>query len=170
MQTRNPLKPKAALPRGTATPAPNGGGTLAPVATVSAALDPGARARKSAMSRSHWELCRERFRIGDEAPPPPERVSMIGDIIKTVLRRIDAERPPFWNDLCAQWPELVGAQVAAHARPGRMLPRKMLLAYVDNSTWMHELTRMQGPRVLAAVQRRFGTHSIAQVKFQVGVD
>jgi predicted nucleic acid-binding Zn ribbon protein len=68
--------------------------------------------------------------------------------------------------LIAEWPSLVGPQVAQHARPGR-LDRKVLHLFIDSSPWLSELSRYGQKQILENLQRRFGAAAISGIRLQL---
>lgn len=90
----------------------------------------------------------------------------IGDVVPQVLKQLGLENRLWEQALENEWAQLVGPQVAAHARPGR-LERKTLYIFVSHSTWLSELSRFSQPRILANLQKRFGADRIKALRFQL---
>ncbi len=68
--------------------------------------------------------------------------------------------------LMAEWSQLVGAQIAAHAMP-REVRGRTLWVVVDSSTWLHELTLLK-PLLLAKIAPRVGKADVRDVRFVIG--
>jgi predicted nucleic acid-binding Zn ribbon protein len=71
--------------------------------------------------------------------------------------------------LVAAWPEIVGPQVAMHARPGR-LERGLLVVYVANSVWLAELNRLFQKPMLENIRRHLGTNDVRALRLQLDPD
>lgn len=122
------------------------------------------------MTRGRWRVEQERFRLSTDHPPlDSEPACRAGDMIPAVLREAGLEERLWERTLLAEWPQLVGEQVARRARPGR-LQRKVLVVFVSNSAWLNELSRFgQGP-MLQKLQGRFGSDKITALRFQLDPD
>lgn len=68
--------------------------------------------------------------------------------------------------LIADWPHLVGPQIAAHTRPQDVRGRTLWVA-VDSSTWLHELTLLK-PLLLAKIGPHTGKAVVQDVRFVIG--
>jgi predicted nucleic acid-binding Zn ribbon protein len=64
------------------------------------------------------------------------------------------------------WPEIAGAEVARHTRPGP-LQEKTLVVYVDSPVWLNELRRMGQRHLLNNLQKQFGPSRIKAVKLEL---
>ncbi|MBU0679319.1 MAG: DUF721 domain-containing protein [Verrucomicrobia bacterium] len=118
-------------------------------------------------NKGRWELERERHQIDDERPPPPpEKTASVADHIPGFLQKLGLEDRMWEQVMLEEWFNLVGPQVARHARPGRV-NRKVLHIYVTNSTWLNELARYMKDELLANIQKRFGKERITDIRFQL---
>ena len=70
------------------------------------------------------------------------------------------------ESLAEAWPDIVGADVAKHTRPGG-LQGDALVVYVDNSTWLSELARYGKGKMLSNIQERVGNDSVSSVSFRL---
>ena len=86
-----------------------------------------------------------------------------------VMKKIGLEQPLWEQTLLREWEEIVGPQVAQHARPGR-LDRKILCVYIANSAWLMELRRFGEKAMLNNLQQRFGRATIKGVRLQLDPD
>lgn len=68
--------------------------------------------------------------------------------------------------LIADWPRIVGPQIAAHATP-QDLRGKTLWIVVDSSTWLHELTLLK-PLLLKKIAPHTGKADVRDVRFVIG--
>jgi predicted nucleic acid-binding Zn ribbon protein len=112
-------------------------------------------------------VTRERCRIADPFPPPPENPGAdLGSVVADVMKRIGLTADHWLNTLEEEWTDLVGATVAKHTRPGRF-ERKRLTVYVDSSVWLHELSRTGRHLMLANLEKRYGPGKITSVSFHL---
>ena len=122
-----------------------------------------ARERKD---KSRWQVERERHHIFRESPLQPDRSPSIESVVANVVKGMGLDQR-FWEQaLITEWASLVGAQVAKHARPGR-LERKVLHIFVDHPAWLSDLSRYGQKQVLANLQRRFGVEKIKSIHLQL---
>ena len=122
--------------------------------------------RKLSFSPGAWEVQRERCQIPQEQPPPPDQSVGIGAVAEQVIRKWGLEARVWEERLLRDWPEVVGAQVAGHSRPGRM-DRGTLVIFVDSSVWLSELARyVRGP-LLTNVQRLCGADKVRAIRLQL---
>lgn len=119
--------------------------------------------------RGRWQLYRERFQLDEYArPAPPESLALLSDSLPAVMKSLGLEERFWEQQLVEEWPALVGAAVAKHARPGRV-QRQVLYVFVKNSAWLNELVRYGQKQMLANIQKRFGDR-IKSVRIQLDPD
>ena len=120
-------------------------------------------------NRGHWLLERERHRLTEEYPPDAGAEVPLADVIAAWTRRLSRPESVWLRDLEAIWPELVGAAVAGHSRPGRFEGR-VLTVYVDHSVWLSELARYGQREMLPKLRKRFPSQGVAGIRFQMDPD
>jgi len=125
--------------------------------------------RKNKFNKLKWQMQRERHHIDREEPIPSEVSIGISDVIPDVMKKIGLEKPFWENELIEKWNELVGPQLAAHTRPGR-LDRKILYVYVNHPGWLNELARYGQKEILKKLQDYFGANKIKNVRLQLDPD
>ncbi len=112
-----------------------------------------------------WMVARERFQLPDMEPPAAEPDVAVQDIVKEIFKSIDVRRQPALLDQVREaWHELAGPGAATHARPG-YLDRQTLVLFVDSAVWLDELVRYERPRLIGALQDRFGADRIRNLRF-----
>ena len=110
-----------------------------------------------------WRVTRERFALTDRAPPPPFREAVrLEAVLGTVMKRLGGGRHDWLDRLARDWPAVVGEDVAAHTRPGR-LDSLCLFVFVDSAVWLHELKRLGQARMLQNVQAHAGAGSVKRL-------
>jgi predicted nucleic acid-binding Zn ribbon protein len=63
-----------------------------------------------------------------------------------------------------EWPELVGAPIAAVTEPERVTPDGTLFVSVAGSAWMNELQLMT-PQILTAINRRRAAGPVTSIRW-----
>lgn len=90
----------------------------------------------------------------------------IGDVLKKVFEKFEAEKNPSQEDVNALWKGLVGENGYKHSRPSS-LRKKVLTVKVDHPGWMHELTFKK--RILVkGLKRAMGKDRISEIHFKIG--
>ena len=125
--------------------------------------------RKEQFNKGAWAVQRERCRLADEQPPPQRHDQMVANIAQHIIRDLKLEARVTETRLLNEWPQMVGPQVAAHVRPGR-LERGVLTVFVANSTWLAELSRMWLKPMLANIRRELGTAEVRSLRLQLDPD
>lgn len=129
-----------------------------------------AKQRLQPFNRGKWEVERERCRLTDPRPPsPPATLAPMEDVVPKLMQQLGLADRHWESVLTAEWSELVGADVARHARPGRLYSG-VLTIFVKNSVWLHELGRFGKSRIEANLKTRFGPHRIRAVRLQLDPD
>ncbi len=132
-------------------------------------LDPfgaGASARRRRESPLRWRVTRERFQLPEDEPPAGEPEGALRDVLRAIFKTIDRRHQPgLFDAICTVWPGLAGPDISAHARPGR-LDRQTLVVFVDSAAWYHDLARFERPRLLRALQQRFGAEVVRDLRLQ----
>lgn len=125
--------------------------------------------RISKAELSRWAVQRERFQLADRRPPAPDRCTTVDQIVPDIMKKIGLDQPMWEQTLLREWEGLVGPQIAAHARPGR-LDRGVLIVHVDHSAWLFELRGPSEKMMLQKLQDRFGRAKIKGLRLQLDPD
>ena len=88
---------------------------------------------------------------------------------RALLRELGLEDRLWEHTLETDWEDIVGANVAKHARPGR-IQRGVLYVFVRHSMWLAELSRFGQKEMLARIQERFGSNRIKSIRLQLDPD
>lgn len=107
-----------------------------------------------------FPLGRLRVRIAMSAPEPQPLSAAISQLI--ALRGF--ARPQGNDDLGAAWRKAAGDEIAAHARPERLV-RGTLNVAVDNAPLLSELTAFQGTEILARLTEAAPHLRVRKLKF-----
>ena len=133
-------------------------------------MPPPSKKSRAKFHRGRWELARERTRVTDEAPPPPARdPRALADGITALLKTLGPPPDAWLHELDAEWPSLVGPDVARHTRPAGV-ERAVLLVHVDSSTWLNELQRYGHKHMLVKLQGRFGANRVPALRLRLDPD
>lgn len=126
--------------------------------------------RRKGYNRGQWAVQRERFHLGEAAPPPPFDVAQpFGDLLQAFCKKYKLADQVCWQRLQERWAELMGPQVAAHARPGHM-DRKTLVVYVRHPMWIMELRGFGEKEILARAQQAMGADHVTGLRLMLDPD
>lgn len=115
-------------------------------------------------------IARERFQLDEtQRPPPEDRTQPLKDPLRNVIKKLGIQTDVALQDLLDHWPEVVGPQVAAHSRPGR-LENKELMVYVTHPIWLQELQRFHFKTMQSNIQSRAGKSVIRSIRIQIDPD
>ncbi len=90
------------------------------------------------------------------------RMEHIGDALRGFLRTARLDRRLAEWRLVMAWPELVGPEVAAHARAVE-LRRRVLWVEVAGSTWMQHVLFLK-PRIREALRREYPDVTVDDIR------
>ncbi len=90
----------------------------------------------------------------------------IGSILSGIAHRFGLEAKMLECRLRRQWPEIVGAQIAAHTRPDQIRFKKLYLS-VHNSVWLQQLTFLK-PQLLQKVNEVAGQPVVTEIVMRIG--
>jgi predicted nucleic acid-binding Zn ribbon protein len=96
---------------------------------------------------------------GPGADPADPRA--LGSELDRVLEGVGGRARAAVHALFAQWPDLVGTDVAAHSRPTGFVDG-MLQVSADSSAWATQL-RLLGPTICATLDQRLGAGTVAGI-------
>jgi predicted nucleic acid-binding Zn ribbon protein len=125
--------------------------------------------RKEPFNKGAWAVQRERCQVADDRPSPPRRDQPVASIARQIIKELKLEARVTETRLLNEWPQIVGPQVATHARPGR-LERGVLTVFVANSVWLAELSRMWLKPMLNNIQRQLGNADVRSLRLQLDPD
>lgn len=96
----------------------------------------------------------------------PQPFASVGDVLKGLAPRLGLETRLLELHLTQQWEKIVGAQIATHARPGR-IRFKRLYVLVTSSVWVQQLTFLK-PALIQRLNEAAGGQVITDVVVRVG--
>ena len=102
---------------------------------------------------------------GESSDRDPRR---IGESLNATARRLGSPGVGALSAIFARWEELVGPEVANHARPYR-LRAGVLVIEVDQPAWATQLRYLSGD-LLRRVSEVAGTDSVREVQIRVSGD
>ncbi|MFC1886621.1 DUF721 domain-containing protein [Thermodesulfobacteriota bacterium] len=88
--------------------------------------------------------------------------SVINGLLKTYRHESDSELLRIWG----LWNDLVGDVIATHARPHAFKGR-LLLVYVTNSTWHHQLLFLKKD-IIEKINHAYKKEMVTDIKFKIG--
>lgn len=113
----------------------------------------------------------QRERLGlDYLPPAGREAVPAGDVIMEFCRKLETSTDfAVLREIQTNWEDLAGPALARHVWPAR-LERQTLTLCVENSVWLSEVSRVEGPRLLRRLRSRAGPAGTAVKKFRLQVD
>lgn len=87
----------------------------------------------------------------------------LGDVLDAVTRSLGWSSPLARGELLIAWPELVGADTAAHSEPVG-IEEGVLIVQCDSTAWATQL-RLMKAEIVSTVMRRFPEAEVSGVRF-----
>lgn len=98
---------------------------------------------------------------------PKTKLEDIGSILSQYFARDPAAQKKLQQyGLFAIWNEVVGARIAKHAQPERMMDTTLIVR-VDHSAWMQEL-QMLKPDLLRKIHAHVAPKLIQDIRLEIG--
>jgi predicted nucleic acid-binding Zn ribbon protein len=94
-------------------------------------------------------------------------VMPIGDVLKTVLRRLGLGQRVRVARIVQDWERIVGSKIAKHCTPVSVRG-KILVVNVDSSVWLAELTQFFKDKMLEQIRNETGGTGIKDIRFRIG--
>lgn len=122
---------------------------------------------RDAITRSRWQVQRERLRLETTAPPVFDRKSLpISNILDGIMRKLDTPENALLQRWRTHWPALAGAEAARHSIPVAFEAGALVVA-VDGSLWRAELARIQQAKWLELARAVCPVKDLRRVVFRV---
>ncbi len=90
----------------------------------------------------------------------------IASILADIAHRLGLEAKMLECRLRREWPDIVGAQIAAHTRPDQIRFKKLYLS-VRNSVWLQQLTFLK-PVLIEKVNAVAGQPLVSEIVMRIG--
>ena len=90
----------------------------------------------------------------------------IGHLIGQLQHRIKKKSHNDMSAIWDHWDNLVGASIAANARPA-VFKGKLLLVHVTSSTWLQQLQFLK-TEMIRKINAEFGQTLVEDIKFKIG--
>lgn len=87
----------------------------------------------------------------------------IGDVLEGMTRSLGWTSPLARGELLTSWPELVGADVAAHCEPAG-IDEGVLTVQCDSTAWATQLRLMRAD-ILTTILRRYPEAQVSSIRF-----
>jgi hypothetical protein len=97
---------------------------------------------------------------------PKQDFIHIGRIIGDVLKEFMPESGGGLSRVWQLWDDVVGAAIAANARPAAF-KGDLLLVHVTSSTWIHQLQFLKAD-IISKLNAALGKPMITEIKFKIG--
>ena len=101
--------------------------------------------------KDRWEMEKARCGISGLPQPPWQEATPVADILAGITKKLGVSQSTALESLQANWPDIVGAEVARHCRPADLADGTLVLS-VTGSVWMFTLRRISQTTLLSSVQ------------------
>jgi predicted nucleic acid-binding Zn ribbon protein len=91
----------------------------------------------------------------------------IGEVLKTVVRKLGLEKRVKEAVIAQEWERIVGAKIAGHSKPVGVRGRT-LIVNVDSSVWLSELNNYFKDTIVDQVRSDFQESRIKRIRFRIG--
>lgn len=116
---------------------------------------------------ARWDTQRCRLQLDRDFPEKPRRqIKTVADVLDSVVEKLGLDERRVPTALEENWEEIVGKQIAKHARPGH-IENGVLNIYVIHPVWMNELQRFHKKPLLAKIRKQMGER-VKDLKFRPG--
>jgi len=92
----------------------------------------------------------------------------LGSVLQSLLRELGLEQRVKVGQFFSLWEEIVGEQIARHARPVEYRRGVIVVSVDGSSTWLAELSQNMKPEILKKLRSRAGSLVIKDIKFRIG--
>jgi hypothetical protein len=90
----------------------------------------------------------------------------LGDIFPKMMKNLGLAHRYKAETILLNWRQIVGEEIAAHTRPGRINRRVLTLA-ANNAVWAHHLSTLK-EEIIAKINAFAGEKAVSDLKFQAG--
>lgn len=94
-----------------------------------------------------------------------DSLKRLGASIDKVMRHIKAPSPDVLSAVFGRWPEIVGEDMAAHARPS-YIDGQTLVVNADDPTWASQIRWLES-QMLEQIEKVSGSARIRAIKVRV---
>jgi len=91
-------------------------------------------------------------------------LTSLSAILRSAATALGVERAAHEALIAEMWPEIAGAETAAHAHPVELRGTTLLLD-VDPGLWVQEVSARRG-QLAAAINHRLGGHVVAEIRIR----
>src|SRR5437667_10601757 len=99
-----------------------------------------------------------------EGPLRRSALTSLSAILRSAATALGVERAAHEALIAEMWPEIAGAETAAHAHPVELRGTTLLLD-VDPGLWVQEVSARRG-QLAAAINHRLGGHVVAEIRIR----
>lgn len=93
-------------------------------------------------------------------------LTALSAILRSAATALGVERAAHEALIAQMWPEIVGQEAAAHARPAELRGTTLLLE-VDPGVWVQEVSARRG-QFVDSINRRLGGRVVAEIRIRPG--
>ena len=94
-------------------------------------------------------------------------VKGMDDIMPGVIKKLRLEQRQVEAQIVRVWNSIMDPNIAAHAKPDRMVNRT-LCVIVDSNAWLDEILRYRRKEILDRLHHSFGREMVQKISFRLG--
>lgn len=105
----------------------------------------------------------------DSSPAERSRpVKAMDDVMPGVMKKLRLDQRRVEAEIVRVWNGIMDPNVAAHAKPDRMVNGSTLCVVVDSNAWLDEIVRYRRKEILDRLQHSFGPELVKKISFRLG--
>ena len=94
-------------------------------------------------------------------------IKTMDDVMPGVVKRLRLDQRRAEAEIVRVWNSIMDPNVAAHAKPDRMVNRTLCVV-VDSNVWLDEIVRYRRKEILDRLHHSFGPELVKKISFRLG--
>ena len=89
------------------------------------------------------------------------------DVMPGVMKKLRLDQRQAEAEIVRVWNSIMDPNIAAHAKPDRMVNRTLCVV-VDSNVWLDEILRYRRKEILDRLHHSFGREFVTKISFRLG--
>ena len=94
-------------------------------------------------------------------------IKTMADVMPGVTKKLRLDQRRAEAEIVRVWNSIMDPNVAAHAKPDRMVNRTLCVV-VDSNVWLDEIVRYRRKEILDRLHHCFGPEMVKKISFRLG--
>ena len=94
-------------------------------------------------------------------------IKTMDDVMPGVVKKLRLDQRRAEAEIVRVWNSIMDPNVAAHAKPDRMVNRTLCVV-VDSNVWLDEIVRYRRKEILDRLHHSFGPELVKKISFRLG--